>query len=608
MATTATTATTTTMATTTTPPSRPLWPPNTFPYELRKKFLDPYRPDALAGNMVSTHNCLTGGTWSIPAEKEETFLMKYCQSLEAGQYMYFVERITTERFRFFVDLDIMDDHPWDDTKIMELVQFIQSSLVSSFFEELPSLSVIVSRCPSRPKGTKWKTGIHLIYPDLMVDTTTCVLLLKLLQQGLIKTPNPFQHNDWMSWIDTTVLNGNKSKTGLRMHGSYKCEICPACDGKSYRMIETDMGTHKVKKAHICPVCQSSWGSCKSQVAEFVQAVNNGESAGKLEFRTKVNCPETLYDFMSVLQADGQVATSATERCRHNFYYFILLRSVRGRPNLFHSVYEQRNLMESPLLPLLPLPGWFELSRGDTLLRSLPAVTERTTQTKLLGSHRILGSFDFVGRQSVAQKVQSLIRVYGPQYQMVNVLRITVNQCEDGKWRGFLATGSSCKWCPHEKREHRSNHLSFLFHWDPTHPHGWVFPRCNDDQCKKLKRKVSDQIALPDYLTKMLCGLLHEEPPLPSSTLLSASSSASSSSASSSASLPSDTWRQALADPNPQFILTKEKEKEKEKERKRKSAAISATSVTPPSTSVTSATTPSTPATSATKKSKKKETK
>jgi hypothetical protein len=250
--------------------ARPLWPTNTFPYELRKKFLDPFRPDTSVSGTVSTHNCLTGGTWSIPPEKEETFLMKYCQALEMGQFMYFVERITTERFRFFVDLDIIDEHTWDDTKIMELVKVVQS-LMSSFFEDLTSLSVIVSRCPSRAKGIKWKTGIHLIYPDLVVNTSMCVLLLKLLQQGIQKTSNPFQHGEWNTWIDTTVLNGNKSKTGLRMHGSYKCEICPECDGKSYRMVETDMGTHKVKKALICPVCQSSWGSCKSQVQEYVQA-------------------------------------------------------------------------------------------------------------------------------------------------------------------------------------------------------------------------------------------------------------------------------------------------------------------------------------------------
>jgi hypothetical protein len=559
----------------------PLYPDGTFPYVFRKQFMEPFRP-ASGIRQVFTHNCLTGGTWVIPDEKQDSFLRKYADALQEGKRFYFVERLTPDLFRFFVDTDIIDDKKWSDDDVKIYVTMVQRILFDLFGDD-KHLNCIVSRCKSRPKGTKWKTGIHLIWPDLLVDGGRGHLLLTLLQQGLQKLESAIQCPEWKSWIDPSVLNGSQSKTGLRMHGSYKCETCPNCSGNGYLTNEIDHGDSKEKKAEVCQVCQVSRGSSRSIVEEYVASIQNGIRPPKLEYSTKVCCLNTLYEFLFVVDHTGAVIQTLSERCSDDLLFFLCLRSVRYRPNMGHSMLFVP--LSRDLIPIGSLPSWFDpSSQGLThsALRLTPEVRERLMQNKIAHKYTVTQSIEYLFQDSLTQRVQQLIRLYAPQYQNIVVHRMTINQCQDQTWRGFVSVGSSCKWCPVQLKEHKSNHVSFVFEWRNKSKRGVLLPRCNDSDCQHQKRQVKDRIDLPEHLTLQLCGQpvteiqLPSPPPAPSSSstsspflttytleslvpdLANTSASSSTSSSSSSSSTSSSMWEAALTNPYSDIVEKKKR--------------------------------------------------
>ena len=76
---------------------------------------------------------------------------------------------------------------------------------------------------------KKKTGVHLIWPEIYVNTEQCLNMRETVIADLISTfgqrSSPF--NDWTDVVDNSVYR----MSGLRMVGSRKAETCPTCKGK-----------------------------------------------------------------------------------------------------------------------------------------------------------------------------------------------------------------------------------------------------------------------------------------------------------------------------------------------------------------------------------------
>lgn len=232
-----------------------------------------------------THIAMDGGKFNIPfapadakfpLDTEETFLKLYSLVYLEGHKMWFIEQ-RTPIFRLFMDLDFKQPEALSAFKI-EAVTLVVSRSVRLFWPDAPETAFRVVCCTTSHKtetcagctctcvkgvhkvpdatcdlchGTgctgksarsgkacdkcnginpvKKKTGVHLIWPELFVNTDMCLDMRETVIADLISVfgqrAAPF--NSWRDVVDAAVYN----KSGLRMLGSRKTDKCTACNGK-----------------------------------------------------------------------------------------------------------------------------------------------------------------------------------------------------------------------------------------------------------------------------------------------------------------------------------------------------------------------------------------
>ncbi len=160
----------------------------------------------------ATHLLMNGGSYFIPKNKEYTFLTHYAKDLENKKPLYCVE-LRQKIFKYFIDIDITDDHYWGTEEITILVKNIQF-IIKDFFNEDHSTICLISATKTKTDGVH--TGIHLIWHDIFVTSETALVmrvgLLHKLKEGSIKLSK-----SWESIIDEGVY----TRHGYRMVGSDK---------------------------------------------------------------------------------------------------------------------------------------------------------------------------------------------------------------------------------------------------------------------------------------------------------------------------------------------------------------------------------------------------
>lgn len=159
----------------------------------------------------ATHLLLNGGCYYIPREEERTFLSEYAKDLGTPYKHYIVEK-RPDIFKYMIDLDIEDSVVWGNDRILNLVGGIQSR-VHNFFNG--NYSVIVLVAPPRPKGEKIKTGVHLVWPRILVDSVRAQYLREQIIPHIAKVGD--ENMIWEDVFDGCIYTRN----GFRMVGSYK---------------------------------------------------------------------------------------------------------------------------------------------------------------------------------------------------------------------------------------------------------------------------------------------------------------------------------------------------------------------------------------------------
>lgn len=191
----------------------------------------------------STHFSLVGGKWEIPAKHHNEFLRLYAMVLQKTEFphspvVFFVER-KTEIFRMHFDLDIVQQNAATKSEILEWTKVFTTACQTYY----PSVTqpdntfvCYISKAATTKRVKGWereaidsiKTGVHLIWPNLLVDQIqalylreACIAAAKLQWGERIAPANP-----WADMIDESVL----LKNGLRMVGSDKSQACKLCNG------------------------------------------------------------------------------------------------------------------------------------------------------------------------------------------------------------------------------------------------------------------------------------------------------------------------------------------------------------------------------------------
>jgi hypothetical protein len=132
---------------------------------------------------------MTGGILKVPKGEMDLFYSVYVDTIAVNK-LYLVEKITP-RFKFFIDLDWTGDKP-------DLMSVIQRS------NDVIHGRILAAVTPAKERDGVTKYGIHLHWPDLIVNRTEALKLRELLP------------NDIRIYADSSVYS-----TGLRMLWSHK---------------------------------------------------------------------------------------------------------------------------------------------------------------------------------------------------------------------------------------------------------------------------------------------------------------------------------------------------------------------------------------------------
>jgi hypothetical protein len=160
-----------------------------------------------------SHLLYDGGKIYVPRSKEIDFLKKYAEELKNGSKLYYVET-RPKIFRYMIDLDITDKEYWSEEKIIKVCRFIQM-VVNEFYDINYSIYVITS--PEKKKKEGIHTGIHIIWPNVYINSKMAIILRKAIIQKIYEELEITIEKKWEDIIDEVIYTRN----GYRMVGSDK---------------------------------------------------------------------------------------------------------------------------------------------------------------------------------------------------------------------------------------------------------------------------------------------------------------------------------------------------------------------------------------------------
>ena len=183
------------------------------------------KDQGFANNSDLSHVLMDGGVLSVPFDRLNDFYEKCIESYISGEKIYVVEQ-KTENYNFFMDLDYKDDDELTFEQIKSICKVICDK-VSKFGGK----DALISVAEPKPVDTLIKTGIHINWPDFVVNRSSALAL----RDHVINTLNlVYGSRDWKDIVDISVY-GNSSRntkgSGFRMPWSHKRGKHEACMGR-----------------------------------------------------------------------------------------------------------------------------------------------------------------------------------------------------------------------------------------------------------------------------------------------------------------------------------------------------------------------------------------
>lgn len=168
-----------------------------------------------------SHLFFDGGKACVPDDMCGTFGNVMCNAMAKGHSQYVIEQ-KTDSFKLFIDLDLrLAEGALSETLMRSIIDFIKDR-VDAFY--LGSFELVVCTRPiAEMEKSKYKSGIHLVWPKICTDTHDAISL----REGLVvhcdaKFGSAFT-NAWADIIDISVYK----KNGFRMIGCKKSLCDPS---------------------------------------------------------------------------------------------------------------------------------------------------------------------------------------------------------------------------------------------------------------------------------------------------------------------------------------------------------------------------------------------
>lgn len=170
-----------------------------------------------------------GGRIQISDNDYPEFLTKYANDVANNRRLTFIE-CKTGIFKFLIDVDLETKEELPEEEIHKLLKHITNS-IKPFLKVTKKgrLMSLMARAPSKEKNGLVKTGLHIVYPNLLVSTHEALLIRENIISELRNIyEDGFTDKGWENAIDAAVYLGS----GLRMIGSIKVTPCTACNKRT----------------------------------------------------------------------------------------------------------------------------------------------------------------------------------------------------------------------------------------------------------------------------------------------------------------------------------------------------------------------------------------
>lgn len=169
-----------------------------------------------------SHVLMDGGVLSVPYDKLHEFYTEYVRCIKSGEKLFIVEQ-KTPTYNFFMDIDYKDDIGLTVDQIKSIVTVICEKV-----HVFGGAECLISVSEPKPKDNQIKTGVHLNWPNLVVNQVGAIQLMYHVVSVLDKT---YSVRDWSKDIDASVYGylGTKG-SGFRMPWSHKKTKHSECKG------------------------------------------------------------------------------------------------------------------------------------------------------------------------------------------------------------------------------------------------------------------------------------------------------------------------------------------------------------------------------------------
>lgn len=165
-----------------------------------------------------THVLMDGGVLHVTPDRLNEFNQLYCQSIRNGNKLFVVEQ-KTPCYKLFVDIDYVDEEALTFENIQSMVHILCDK-ASTYMKEIDDTCVISVAKP-KPKGDQIKTGIHLNWPNCVVNQEVA---LNMRDQLIFHMSKIYSVKNWNKIIDKAVFGDpatGSGGSGFRLPWSHK---------------------------------------------------------------------------------------------------------------------------------------------------------------------------------------------------------------------------------------------------------------------------------------------------------------------------------------------------------------------------------------------------
>ena len=172
-----------------------------------------------------SHVLMDGGVLSVPFDRLNEFHEKCIEAIKSGEKIFVVEQ-KSEKYNFFVDIDYKDERALTLDEIKDICKIICDKV-----KRHGGKDCLICVSPPKNAGKYVKTGVHLNWPDFVVDQTSALALREHILVALSKAKGKIE---WNEIIDSAVYGDLRRKTkgsGFRMPWSHKMGKHMPCGGQ-----------------------------------------------------------------------------------------------------------------------------------------------------------------------------------------------------------------------------------------------------------------------------------------------------------------------------------------------------------------------------------------